>query len=70
MGGTVEQYHKIFAEHERYADGVSADYPTLIRMWSALNRSVAAFNQDCGIITLRPLGGDKKRGRTDKSEPK
>ncbi|MGD9564043.1 MAG: hypothetical protein AB7F88_17330 [Pyrinomonadaceae bacterium] len=36
---------------DRYDDGIVLDYASMIRMWSAFDRSLAAFNRKCGVIT-------------------
>lgn len=38
---------------DRYDDGVSLDYASMIRMWSAFDRSISAFNRECGVIIAR-----------------
>lgn len=50
----MDTFQEIFSDQDRYDDGIIVDYATMIRMWSTLDRSVAAFNRNCGIITLRP----------------
>lgn len=40
----------------RYDDGVTNDYAMMIRLWSSIDRSVAAFNRRCGV--LKPLSRD------------
>lgn len=62
----MDKYQEVFAEQDRYDDGIVVDYATMIRMWSTLDRSVAAFNRSCGIITLRPA----KDADTAKGAPK
>ncbi len=66
MGATMETYQEILADQDRYDDGIVVDYPTMIRMWSTLDKSVAAFNRNCGIITLRPSKDPKETN----SDPK
>lgn len=39
---------------DRYDDGVILDYASMIRMWSAFDRSISAFNRECGVIVARP----------------
>lgn len=50
----MDTYQEIFSDQDRYDDGIVVDYATMIRMWSTLDRSVNAFNRNCGIITLHP----------------
>ena len=42
-----------FSSIDRYDDGVTVDYAFMIRMWSALDRSIARFNRECGVIMPR-----------------
>ena len=42
-----------FSSIDRYADGIGSDYSMQIKMWSAFDRSLMAFNRRCGIITSR-----------------
>ena len=39
-----------FSSVDRYDDGVTVDYAFMIRMWSALDRSIARFNRECGAM--------------------
>jgi hypothetical protein len=39
-----------FASIDRFDDGVTVDYAFMIRMWSALDRSIARFNRECGVV--------------------
>ncbi len=50
----MDTYQEIFSDQDHYDDGIVVDYATMVRMWSTLDRSVAAFNKNCGVITLRP----------------
>ena len=50
----MEAYTEILRDQDHYDDGIVVDYATMIRMWSTLDRSMAAFNRNCGFITLRP----------------
>ena len=50
----METYQELFPEQDRYDDGIVVDYATMVRMWSTLDRSVAAFNRKCGVINLQP----------------
>jgi len=52
--GAMDKYQELFSEQDHYDDGIVVDYATMIRMWCTLDRSVASFNRDCGIITLKP----------------
>ncbi|MGB7210398.1 MAG: hypothetical protein WBD27_17215 [Pyrinomonadaceae bacterium] len=65
----MNSYQEILAEQDHYDDGIVVDYATMIRMWSTLDRSVAAFNRNCGIITLRPAkdGADVNSRAKDNS---
>ena len=65
----MDKYQEIFSDQDRYDDGIVVDYATMIRMWSTLDRSVAAFNRNCGIITLRPAkdGADVNSRAKDNS---
>ena len=49
-----------FASIDRLDDGVTVDYAFMIRMWSALDRSIARFNRECGVIM--PKRAAAKRG--------
>lgn len=54
---------------DRYDDGVAADYASMIRMWSAFDRSLNTFNRRCGVIVPRrpseqPSADDAGSGRT------
>lgn len=64
MGDVMDEYQEVFSDQDRYDDGIVVDYATMVRMWSTLDRSVTAFNRNCGFITLRPTkdpaGGIKK----------
>jgi len=40
-------------QSDRYDDGLAIDYPMMIRLWTSFDRSVAAFNQKCGVIAAR-----------------
>jgi hypothetical protein len=58
------------ASNDRYDDGLPLDYASMIRMWSAFDRSISAFNRECGVIVARrrpdqksPEGGNKRRMR-------
>jgi hypothetical protein len=52
------------AEAERFSDGLQKDYAFMLRMWSALNFSLAAFKHECGL-PLIVLGTDEqKEGRS------
>lgn len=53
-GVVMDKYQEVFSDQDRYDDGIVVDYATMIRMWTTLDRSVAAFNRNCGVITLRP----------------
>ena len=48
---------------DRYVDGVAVDYAFMIRMWSAFDRSLTAFERKCGLPSVnkaRPDAGTKK----------
>jgi hypothetical protein len=54
---------------DRYDDGVAIDYASMIRMWSAFDRSLNAFKRRCGVIVSRPASKqasaeDLVKGRT------
>ena len=66
----MDKYQEVFAEQDRYDDGIVVDYATMIRMWSTLDRSVAAFNRECGFITLRPTKDDASDARQKKKSLK
>lgn len=38
------------AAANRYVDGVKSDYETMIRLWSAFDRSLKSFNRRCGVV--------------------
>ncbi|NOT46497.1 MAG: hypothetical protein HOP17_01925 [Acidobacteria bacterium] len=48
---------------DRYDDGLSIDYAMMIRLWSSIDRSVAAFNRRCGV--LKPSSRDIARLSND-----
>jgi hypothetical protein len=54
----METYMSSFASVDRYDDGVAVDYAFMIRMWSALDRSISRFNRECGVMPRRAV----KRG--------
>jgi hypothetical protein len=58
-----------FSSIDRYDDGVTVDYAFMIRMWSALDRSIARFNRECGVMPKRDTA---KRGvdRENKDQSK
>lgn len=53
---------------ERYHDGISLDYSAMMRMWSAFDRSLSAFNRRCGGVSVRPAGEEaaEKARREDR----
>lgn len=53
---------------ERYDDGVESDYASMIRMWSAFDRSLNAFKRECGVVAARRkaaagVSGDRGKRR-------
>ena len=58
-----------FSSIDRFDDGVTVDYAFMIRMWSALDRSIARFNRECGVIIAksrsakRTIDCDKDRAK-------
>lgn len=50
-----------FDSTDRYDDGVTVDYAFMIRMWSALDRSITRFNRECGVILPRAKENLKSR---------
>ena len=63
----METYMSSFASVDRYDDGVTLDYASMIRMWSALDRSITRFNRQCGVVM--PTRDAAKRDR-DKDRSK
>ena len=50
----METFQELYAEQDHFDDGIVVDYATMIRMWCTLDRSIASFDRNCGIITLKP----------------
>ena len=59
-----------FSSIDRYDDGVTVDYAFMIRMWSALDRSIARFNRECGVIMPKRVSANRgpDRGNKDRSK--
>ena len=55
-----------FSNIDRYDDGVAVDYAFMIRMWSAFDRSLAAFERSVGLPRISAV---KKTRRTAVNEP-
>jgi hypothetical protein len=51
---------------DRYDDGVVVDYAYMIRMWSALDRSISKFNRECGVLPPRASKIENERDRRSK----
>ena len=56
-----------FASIDRYDDGVTLDYAFMIRMWSALDRSIARFNSECGVVMPKRTATKRDRDSKDRS---
>ena len=63
----METYMSSFASVDRYDDGVTLDYASMIRMWSALDRSIARFNRQCGVV-MPKLDAAKRDRDKDRSK--
>jgi hypothetical protein len=53
----------------RYDDGITLDYASMIRMWTAFDRSLNAFNRECGVpaagrTSERASAEDRGKSRT------
>lgn len=46
----MESYLTNLTTPNRYDDGLNIDYAMMIRLWSSFDRSVGAFNRNCGVI--------------------
>lgn len=55
-GGVMETFTSSIPKSKRYSDGVSHDYAAMLQLWSALNRSITAFDRKCGMKTITPIG--------------
>lgn len=51
---------------DRYDDGVSVDYASMIRMWSAFDRSISTFNRRCGVVPVRRSADRRAANETGK----
>ncbi|HMQ03300.1 MAG TPA: hypothetical protein PKD26_05245 [Pyrinomonadaceae bacterium] len=51
----------------RLDDGLTMDYSTMIRMWSALDRSLKAFSRRCGGPNPKKPSGRVKAEKTNKT---
>lgn len=49
----------------KYDDGVAVDYAFMIRMWSAFDRSIDAFERRCGLPALDPRGKEAYKPREE-----
>ena len=56
-----------FSFTDRYDDGVTVDYAFMIRMWSALDRSITRFNRECGVIKPKRVATDRNLDRGNKN---
>ncbi|HTH37180.1 MAG TPA: hypothetical protein VL572_04400 [Pyrinomonadaceae bacterium] len=66
----MEIYMNSFASIDRYDDGVTLDYAFMIRMWSALDRSIARFNRECGVIIPKRAAAKRGADRENKDRSK
>jgi hypothetical protein len=55
-----------FSTIDRYDDGVAVDYAFMIRMWSAFDRSLTAFERKVGLPRISAV---KLSRRTAAREP-
>ncbi len=49
----MENYTAAYSSIDRFDDGVSVNYSTMLRLWGAFDRSITAFNRNCGVIPKR-----------------
>jgi hypothetical protein len=58
-------YQPTMNSTDRYDDGVAVDYAFMIRMWSAFDRSLSAFERKCGLPAV-----DKARANAGTNQTK
>lgn len=44
---------------ERYNDGVTMNYSSMIRMWSTFDRAIKKFQIECGVLDARSQRHDR-----------
>ena len=49
----MEGFTNTFSSMDHYDDGISVNYAMMLRMWSAFDRSMAAFDRKCGLSPRR-----------------
>ncbi len=55
---------------DRYDDGVTLDYASMIRMWSAFDRSLSTFNRRCGVPAIKRPAVSTRAGETETGRSK